>query len=894
MEPARVRCERNTFLPNWLTLMTISRYFLITLLALAGCQTTARGPTPVGEAPGEGSVVNTLATRTAAEVPVALEPVLNSQAGSKFADAGKAGADATSVASEPRIIRGNDRLINPPKSFPAIDGAPVSLAFEEAPVAEVVRTVLGDILKVSYVLHPPLAGNVTLSTRQPVPPDQAVFLLESALQANGLALMRDVRGTYHVGRPEALRSIGGSVRQAASGQPLAPGYGAIIVPLQYIGAAEMASILKPMLPADALVRVDNLRNLLVLAGTRTQAEGWLELVNTFDVNLLKGMSVGVFPLKYVSIKEVEAALALISGGGSAAAGGSTTAARAGAVRPGAASAASAGSTGLGENNPLFGALRVIPIERLNSILVVTPRAEYLDEARRWIERLDQPSDNDGERQLFIYQVQNVNAKHLASVLSGIFGGQGAVQGAPVANSGIAPGLGVSSGSSFGQGQVNNSLRTTGAYGSAGAFGRTVNSGVPGAIGALGSGAFGFGGSNLQRGTVNQGQVAGSDPGPAGVDLGTVRVIADELNNSVLVWSTKSEYAKIESTLKRLDLPLTQVLIEASIIEVTLNDGLEYGLEWAFNDSRAKTDYTGRGTLFAAGPGSAPLSILGNGFSYALKNPAGNITAVLKALSQKTSVKVIASPSLMVLDNHVASINVGSQTPVQAGETIAGDGVVRTSIQYKDTGVQLMVTPSVNSGNVVTMQVEQSVTDVGAKDDVSNQRAFLQRQLSSKVAVRSGESIVMGGLIQDRSTTSKSGIPLLHTIPVIGNLFGSTATDGSRTELIVIITPRVVRSDVDIREVSQDLRDRMQGLKAIELREQIRSQPAPSAPSVFQVAPSVEEKRATPAASPLPMPPPVFTAPSPVLTPAPAALGEPAPLLPAPHAPLPAPLLPVLK
>lgn len=861
--------------------MTTSRYLLFALLALAGCQTTARGPTLTGEAPTEGSVPTTLSVQAGVERPVLQEPASTHAHDAGFSDTTKAVADAARPVSEPRIIRGSDRLINPPKAASAIDGAPVSLAFEEAPVAEVVRTVLGDILKVSYVLHPPLVGNVTLVTRQPVAPDQAVFLLESALQANGLALMRDVRGTYHVGRPEALRSIGGAVRQAVSGQPLAPGYGAIIVPLQYIGAAEMASILKPMLPADALVRVDNVRNLLVLAGTRTQAEGWLELVNTFDVNLLRGMSVGVFPLKYVSIKEVEAALALVSGGGSVASGGSASAGRPGAARPGAA-AASASAAGLGEGNPLFGALRVIPIERLNSILVVTPRAEYLDEARRWIERLDQPSDNDGERQLFIYQVQNVNAKHLASVLSGIFGGQGSVQGVPASNSGIAPGLGVAAGSSFGQGQVNNAFRSTGSFGSAGTFGRTINSGVPGTIGALGSGAFGFGGSNIQRGSINQAQGAGVEQGPAGVDLGTVRVIADELNNSVLVWSTKSEYAKIESTLKRLDLPLTQVLIEASIVEVTLNDGLEYGLEWAFNDSRAKTDYTGRGTLFASGPGSPPLSILGNGFSYALKNPAGNVTAVLKALSQKTSVKVIASPSLMVLDNHVASINVGSQTPIQAGETIAGDGVVRTSIQYKDTGVQLMVTPSVNSGNVVTMQVEQSVTDVGAKDDVSNQRAFLQRQLSSKVAVRSGESIVMGGLIQDRSTTAKSGIPLLHTIPVIGNLFGSTATDGARTELIVIITPRVVRSDVDIREVSQDLRDRMQGLKAIELRESRRSQAPPGMPAALPATPYVAEERPIPAVSPLPMAPPVFAAPAPV------------PLSVVPAAPTAVPRLPVLK
>ena len=822
--------------------MTSSRYLLVSLLALAGCQTTPTVPTPVvGEAPGVGSTVpTTLTTQADLSTPVVIERAPLDAAGPNAGDPAQvAKVDRPSASSEPRIMRGNNQVIAPAKAFPAIEGAPVSLAFEEAPVSEVVRTVLGDILKVGYVLHPPLTGSVTLVTRQAVSPDQAVFLLESALQANGLALMRDARGTYHVGRPEALRSIGGSVRQAVSGMPLAPGYGAIIVPLQYIGAAEMATILRPLLPADALVRVDNIRNLLVLAGTRTQAEGWLEMVNTFDVDLLKGMSVGVFPLKYASVKEVEAALQLVSGGGApaaAAAGGRST-----GTGGAAAAGAPAALAGLGEGNPLFGALRILPIERLNSVLVVTPRAEYLDEARKWIEKLDQPTDNGNERQLFIYQVQNVNAKHLAGVLSGIFGGQGAGQQAPAANSGVAPGLGVSNGSSFGQGAGNNAFGSTNSFGNTGGFGNSSAFGSGGASGnsgafgnSLGSSGYGSGMNSNLRGNTRQNNAAGQTNNSAqvatAVDLGGVRVIADELNNSVLVWSTKSEYAKIESTLKRLDLPLTQVLIEASIVEVTLNDDLQYGLEWSFKDSRANTDYTGRGSLLAGGAGRDPLTALSNGFSYALTNPAGRVTALLRALSNKTSVKVIASPSLMVLDNHAASINVGTQTPIQVGETTTGVGngiVTTTNTQYKDSGVQLMVTPSVNSGNVVTMQVEQSVTDVGARDAITGQPSFTQRQLSSKVAVRSGESIVMGGLIQDRSSTSKSGIPFLHTIPVLGNLFGSTATDGNRTELIVVITPRVVRSDIDIREVSDDLRSRMQGLKAIELRDQRRSTtPAP--------------------------------------------------------------------
>lgn len=726
-----------------------------------------------------------------------------------------AGAEGQGAA--PRILQGNDRVIAPAKPSPQNAGGAISFNFEEAPVSEVVRTILGDVVKADYVLHPPLAGSITLSTKSPVAPDQALFLLETALQANGLALLRDARGSYHVGRPDALKAIGGAVRQA-TGSSLPPGYGAIIVPLQYIGATEMAAILKPLLPADGLVRVDTVRNLLVLSGTRTQAEAWLDLVATFDVDLLKGMSVGVFPLKHATTKEIETALRLVSGGsGAAPTAGSTTASTVTAatqVMGGGGAAASGGS--LTEGNPLFGALRIMPIERINSILVVTPRAAYLEEARRWIERLDQPNDSSTEPQLFIYQVKNVNARHLASVLSGIFGDSRQAAGS---NSGVAPGL------------------TSATGGTTGAFGQSATSSVFGntssarASNVFGNSNSGFGLSSNTGASRSSANVANTaTQAPVATTFGSIRVMADELNNSVLVWSTRNEFSKIEATLKRLDLPLTQVLIEASIIEVTLGDGLEYGLQWAFSGD-ARSGYRGAGQI--SGLDGGVLGGLSKGFTYQLSNSAGALKAVLNGLASKSLIKVISSPNLMVLDNHTATINVGDQVPIVTSTTTFDSANVPTtsSVQYKDTGVNLVVTPSVNSGNVVTMQVDQTTTDVGtASSSANNQPSFLQRQISSKVAVRSGESIVLGGLIKDNSTTSKSGVPFLQDVPVVGKLFGTNASKSNRTELLVIITPRVVRTDVDIREVSEDLRERMRGLQQIKGANASRSEVAPVAPA----------------------------------------------------------------
>lgn len=298
-------------------------------------------------------------------------------------------------------------------------------------------------------------------------------------------------------------------------------------------------------------------------------------------------------------------------------------------------------------------------------------------------------------------------------------------------------------------------------------------------------------------------------GLTSVTMGSgTRLMADEINNVVLVYGTKSEYDKVEATLKRLDVAPTQVLIEASIIEVTLTDELKYGLQWAFNDP-SRGGLTGVGvlsTVAGAAIGATPA-----GFSYTLRNSAGDVRAVLNALAEKSLVKVISSPSLMVLDNHTASIAVGNQQPVKMGETTGTGGNVTTNIQYKDTGVSLGVTPSVNAGNMVTMQLNQSVTDVGLVDAATGQRSFLQRQLSSKVAVRSGESLVLGGLIRDNTSNGKSGLPGLQDLPLIGALFGANTTSVNRTELLVIITPRVVRTEQDMRQVGQDLKDRMKTL-----------------------------------------------------------------------------------
>jgi len=776
------------------------------------------------------------------------------------ASAPASAASDTEDARPPSIIiRGTDQTVarQPSAVVRMPTGEVAGFKFDNAPVGEVVQVMLRDLLKVDYVVHPPLQGTVTLVTRGPVSADRALLLLETALQANGIVMARDSRGVYHVGTPDALHGIIAAPAIAEPGQPLPPGYGAIVIPLRYLGANEMANILRPIVSPDAILRVDSVRNLLVMRGTRAEAEGWLDLVATFDVDLLRGMSVGIFPLKYTSTDDVAAALRLLSGGSNdAAAGGASTARAPGAptatairtptpapARPGLAQAArqAVQSAGLGENNPLFGAIRVMTIDSINAIMVVTPRAAYLDEIRYWIEQFDRPNMNSNEPQLYVYKVKNGSADHLAELLNGIYGNGVLTQQTGGRSTGIAPGMNTVSGLN---GNFNNNGFSNNNFGSNNAFGSNgFSSGFNGMSGGFGnSGISGGGFSNGMNGGLtgmnNMSGLGGMNqngnnqgPGVTTTMLGdTVRVMADHINNTLLIRATPAEYDRIESTLKRLDVQRAQVLIEASIVEVTLNNDLQYGLEWAFSNNHinigGNNGYTGTGVLGTPNPSSSSGSSSGSvstaGFTWTLSNPAG-VNVLLSALADKSLVKVISSPSLLVLDNQTAAIQVGDQVPVDTGTVLSTTSdYSSTSIQYMNTGVMLGVTPSVTAGDLVTMDINQLVTDLDSSGTSQTTPTFMQRQINTEVAVRSGETVVLGGLIRDTASSGNSGLPFLSSLPVIGALFGTHSSSAQRTELLVVITPRVLRSDEDARAVSREMRDRMRGLTAEDL-------PAISAP-----------------------------------------------------------------
>ena len=637
------------------------------------------------------------------------------------------GAEAEEPAAvQSALYLGTDKGVQLPTPRPPIrlDGDAVMLNFEQAPLNEVIHTILGDTLGLDYVIENQVPGEITLRTRSPIPRAQLLPILESLLRNNNVLMIRGPNDRFFISGSANIRSTVPSFESSP-----AEGYSNVIVPLQYISATEMAEILKPVARDDTFVRIDQSRNLLILAGTQIQLEGWLDIVSTFDVDQLAGMSVGIFPLQNATVEEVVEELGHIMSG------------------PG------------GEGLPGIDAMvNVMPIDRLNSLMVVSPRAHYIEAIRGWVNELDTIDQAGAEPTLQVYPVRNGNAGQLAGLLSTIYGGN--AKGGST-KQGVAPGM-----------------------------------------------AQAQSGSGMSSNMPSRGGKSAATGGT--FDLGDdVRVVADEYNNSLLVYATPYEYQKIERILTKLDVVATQVLIEASIVEVTLRDDLEYGLEWAFDNNLGGGD-TGSGLLNLGG-NLQPQA----GFSYTITNSAGAVKAVLSTLAEKSLINVISTPSVLVLDNHTAAIHVGDQQPIQSQSTVTNGGNVQNSITYKDTGVKLQVTPSVNDGGLVTLDIDQSVTDVGPVDAATRQRSFLERNVSSRVAIRSGDSVVLGGLIRDNETEGKSGVPLLMDIPVVGALFSTTTQASTRTELLIFITPRVMEGDEDLRDLNREMRSRMRGLTNFE-------------------------------------------------------------------------------
>lgn len=413
--------------------------------------------------------------------------------------------------------------------------------------------------------------------------------------------------------------------------------------------------------------------------------------------------------------------------------------------------------------PTRGLVRLIQMERINGILAVSGQRQYLEDVRRWVDILDREGESN-EARLFVYRVQNGRARDLARTLNAAFGG-GSDNGSGAMPDPFAPQ----------EAQTSSSVP------------RPATTAAPAGNGPATTAAS-------ERNSAQANGFAG-------------RISADEVNNAVIMFGTPRDYAVIEQALRQLDVMPAQVMIEAAITEVSLTDDLRFGVQWNFTTGSSNFALSESAT-------GVPTRNL-PGFSYFLSK--NDIQGTLNALEERTNVKVVSAPKLMVLNNQTAALQVGDQVPIQTQQATSvenPDAPIVNSIEYRDTGVILRITPRVNAGGVVLLDISQEVSDVSSRTVAGISSPIIStRRVATSIAAMDGQVLALGGLFRDSRSFGKNGLPILSRIPVLGSLlFGNTKNLQQRTELIILLKPHVVRNPDEGRAVTEELRAKIRTLE----------------------------------------------------------------------------------
>lgn len=700
----------------------------------------------------------------------------------------------TPASTQPQITTGTGQFVRPvglAKPLPVAAGqGTVTFNFENQPVESVVKAILGDLLHENYSITPGVQGNVSFSTSQPVTAEQALPILETLLSWTNNALVR-TNGRYVV--MQAKEAVAGNLVPSLGAATPQGGMQARLFPLHYISATEMQKLIKPFARPDATLLADPTRNVLVMAGTPSELDNYQRTVATFDVDWLRGMSVGVFSLQRAEVKDLTPMLDKLFG-----------------------------EKG---NTPMAGLLRFIPIERTNSLVVISPQPAYLEEVRGWIDRIDHGGGN--EPQLYVYDVRNVQASDLASYLSDIYGnGSGGSGGSSDRGGRTGPGL--SSGTLGGDSDSGNRGgsglgSTTGSFGNSsssssgsGLLNTSSGNGINGTSSGFGSSSNGTSMGSSGSGGLSDDDSSSSRSQHSGVTTGDgVRITSVDSNNQLMVRARPAQWAEIEQAIKKLDAVPLQVQIETRILEVALTGSFQFGVQWYLEGlvggTNGSVGQPGNNQQYALGNGGNVYNPATDSFFYSFVN--NNLAVALRAMETSGNTKTLSAPSLVVLNNQKAHIQVGDQIPITQTYVNTNSNTDNTigQVEYKDTGVILNVRPRVNPGGLVYLNINQVVSAPGTRDANGN-FPIQQREVATQVAVQSGQTVLLGGLIKQQEGVTDTGIPGLNRIPVFGRLFGQTNRNRDRTELIVLITPRVITNGEDARQVTDEYQRKFESLR----------------------------------------------------------------------------------
>lgn len=586
-----------------------------------------------------------------------------------------------------------------------------TFAFRDAEAGMVIQEVLGAV-GVPYAIDPGVTGRITFRIEQRLTRDQLLAAFEAVLEAHGVALVRN--GEQLIATPQAKAKSSASVRRRSEAA-MGSGFEVVAVPLAYGQPSEVAKALEAISAASAVVHTDDRLGLLVLSGTGQQLKTTLETLKIFDQSAFEDSKIRWFELSQAQAGTVAAELERIVQG---------------AKLPGVA---------------------IVPLRRLNGVIVFGRSGESLTEIARWVARLDTPG-KESSSSLWVYRPRAASAEALAKTLNTVLGFQSATE-------------------------VTATAPAEGAVAPAAVAGPPVLSSTTSIVQSMGGGDE------------------------------QVRIGVDKDTNTLIAFASPGRWAQMQKILAEIDRTPRQIMIEASILEVTLGKDFAFGVDWSVlsGDVQVSSVNNSAGQVGPTFPGLS-ITFLNN-----------DIEAAVSALGSRTYVDVVSAPKIIALDNRTARLQIGDQVPIvtRSSQSQEGPGSpLVNSVDYRSTGVILTVTPRVSGENQLTLEVSQEVSSV-SKTSTSgiDSPTIQQRRFESALVMYDGAVVALGGLISSTHGSGNAGVPGLKDVPGLGALFRSSSRNSTRTELIVLLTARIIRDRTATEAVMQDLFDDMQELRA---------------------------------------------------------------------------------
>ncbi|WP_420391667.1 type II secretion system secretin GspD [Acuticoccus sp.] len=618
----------------------------------------------------------------------------------------------------------------------ASGAATYRLNFDEAPLSQVVRSILSDALGLNYSTGVDLSRTVTISSVRPVRRDELLAILENLLEGEGLALLPSGEGyTIAPAGTRVARVDGAGVRA---------GYGISVVPLRHVSVEAISPILEGFVVPSEDVRVNLAQDAVVVRGSAAARRAAVEAILSFDVDWMEDQTVSIFELRRSEPAQVVDELEEIFSAG-------------------------------GAEAQAAGAIEFKAIERLKAVMALSKNPTLVRRAAAWVRRLD-VANSAVRDNVFVYRAKHRNAAELARIVASLFEADAVTSRSPEAGRPLAGG-----------GDERDDVAGFAAPDSEDRFADAA---------LLVAEANG----DAEPGTI--------DLTTRGGDGAAVRVSADVANNAVVVYADGETFAQILATLKTLDATPVQVAINVTIAEVRLTEALEFGVQYFVKSGSIGLDAdNGSVSLFTEVANTLQQQIPGFNFVVGSNSDPDVIISALDAI---TDVEILSSPSLVVVENETATLQVGDSVPVtvrQAQSVQDVDAPIVNQVEFRDTGIILEVTPRIGDNDAVTMRVAQEISAVTG-DPNSLTPTFSRRRVTSAISVQSGQTVLLAGMISARRTLDDQGIPLLKDVPGVGKLFSETRRGSERTELVVLIRPVVIRSGQDAQSVAEELRMRM--------------------------------------------------------------------------------------